>query len=69
VVGEVRGRVLRHPRGADGFGYDPLFVPTGHDRTTAEMPAEEKDQLSHRGRALRLAVPLVRAALDADSAE
>jgi len=69
VVGEVHGRVLRHPRGADGFGYDPLFVPTGHDRTTAEMPAEEKDQLSHRGRALRLAVPLVRAALDADSAE
>ena len=69
VVGEVRGRVVRDPRGQAGFGYDPLFVPTGHDRTTAEMSAEEKDQLSHRARALRLAVPLVRAALGTGPAE
>jgi XTP/dITP diphosphohydrolase len=62
VLGEVDGTLTTEPRGENGFGYDPIFVPNGHDRTTAEMPAAEKDQLSHRGRALRaLAGPLTMA--------
>jgi XTP/dITP diphosphohydrolase len=63
VVCDVRGRLLRTPRGAGGFGYDPLFVPEGDTRTTAELPAAEKDALSHRGKALREIAPLVLAAL------
>ncbi|NEE01578.1 RdgB/HAM1 family non-canonical purine NTP pyrophosphatase [Phytoactinopolyspora halotolerans] len=51
--GRVDGHLIREPRGSGGFGYDPIFVPEGHDRTTAEMSAEEKDALSHRGRAMR----------------
>ena len=49
--GRVEGRLLRSPRGGSGFGYDPLFVPTGYDRTYAELTESEKNQLSHRGRA------------------
>jgi XTP/dITP diphosphohydrolase len=51
--GTVTGRLIREPRGAGGFGYDPIFVPDGEDRTTAEMGAAEKDAISHRGRAFR----------------
>ena len=51
--GTCEGRLGREPRGSDGFGYDPIFLPTGHDRTFAELPAVEKDGLSHRGAALR----------------
>lgn len=51
--GYVEGRIGREPRGSHGFGYDPLFYPEGHDRTFAEMTDDEKDVLSHRGRALR----------------
>ena len=50
--GEVRGTVSREERGTGGFGYDPIFVPEGHDRTFAEMTPAEKNELSHRGRAL-----------------
>ncbi len=50
--GVVEGRILTEKRGADGFGYDPLFVPDGHDRTFAEMPAAEKNAISHRGQAV-----------------
>ncbi len=50
---QVRGHLLRARRGEEGFGYDPIFVPDGHHRTTAQMPAAEKDELSHRGKALR----------------
>ncbi|MEO7414442.1 MAG: non-canonical purine NTP pyrophosphatase, partial [Opitutaceae bacterium] len=49
--GRVEGRLLRSPRGGSGFGYDPLFVPTGYDRTYAELTEDEKNQISHRGRA------------------
>jgi XTP/dITP diphosphohydrolase len=52
-VGEVCGSIAESPRGSGGFGYDPLFVPEGHSRTFAEMSVEEKDSMSHRGRALR----------------
>ena len=63
VEGRVPGRVLRAPRGEGGFGYDPLFLPDGVEQTMAELSSEEKDALSHRGRALREITPLVVAAL------
>lgn len=51
--GVVEGRILDHECGTEGFGYDPLFVPDGYDRTFAEMSADEKNAVSHRGRAVR----------------
>jgi XTP/dITP diphosphohydrolase len=59
VSGDMPGVVIREQRGDGGFGYDPLFVPAGYDVTSAELPAEEKDKLSHRGKALRAIAPLV----------
>ena len=50
--GRVAGTLTDRPRGAAGFGYDPIFVPDGHTRTFAEMPAAEKHAISHRRRAL-----------------
>jgi XTP/dITP diphosphohydrolase len=52
VEGSVEGDITEEPRGADGFGYDPVFVPAGFDHTFAEMPAELKNHLSHRARAV-----------------
>jgi XTP/dITP diphosphohydrolase len=60
VEGRMDGSLVREPRGDGGFGYDPVFLPDGHDLTTAEMPAEEKHAISHRGRALRALVPVLR---------
>ena len=57
VEGRLEGRLLREPRGANGFGYDPIFVATGYDRTNAELTAEEKDAISHRGKAFRALAP------------
>lgn len=54
--GRVEGRIVWPPRGDGGFGYDPIFVPEGHDRTFAEMTLDEKQALSHRGRALDMMV-------------
>ena len=51
--GIVEGRIIDHESGEEGFGYDPLFVPDGFDRTFAKMTAEEKNAVSHRGRAVR----------------
>jgi XTP/dITP diphosphohydrolase len=51
--GRMPGRLVRAPRGRNGFGYDPIFVPAGDERTSAELPTEEKDAISHRGQALR----------------
>ncbi len=53
VRGEMPGRLLRAPRGSGGFGYDPLFVPYGSELTSAELSPQEKDAISHRGKALR----------------
>ena len=53
VEGRLDGTLLREPHGSGGFGYDPIFQPHGHTRTTAEMPPAEKDAISHRGRAFR----------------
>jgi XTP/dITP diphosphohydrolase len=60
VRGEWPGTIARQPRGDGGFGYDPVFVPDGSDRTAAQLSPDEKDAVSHRGRALRLLLPALR---------
>jgi XTP/dITP diphosphohydrolase len=62
VTGQVEGRLIRAPRGSGGFGYDPIFLPDGFGQTTAEMTAEAKDAISHRGRAFRALTPFITAA-------
>ena len=52
-TGIIEGRIVFEPRGNKGFGYDPLFVPRGYDQTFAEMDAEQKHTISHRGRAFQ----------------
>ena len=54
--GTCEGRIAPAPRGTGGFGYDPLFIPDGHEQTFGELPAEVKHSLSHRARALEQAV-------------
>jgi XTP/dITP diphosphohydrolase len=61
VRGEWPGAIARAPRGDGGFGYDPIFVPAGSQRSAAELSPAEKDAASHRGRALGLLVPALRA--------
>ena len=61
--GRVDGTLISSPRGTNGFGYDPIFVPLGETRTTAEMPSDEKDAISHRGKAFRALVPSLAALL------
>lgn len=51
--GQVSGHISTEPRGEGGFGYDPVFIPDGYDRTFAQMSAAEKNALSHRARALK----------------
>jgi XTP/dITP diphosphohydrolase len=60
VEGVWPGRMTRQPRGTNGFGYDPIFVPEGEARTAAQLSDEEKDAVSHRGRALRSLLPALR---------
>ena len=62
--GQLEGILLREPRGAGGFGYDPVLQPAGHDRSCAEQSAEEKNAISHRGRAMRALLPHLLTALD-----
>lgn len=52
IKGECKGHILFEPRGENGFGYDPLFVPEGYDRTFGELDEDTKNRISHRGRAL-----------------
>jgi XTP/dITP diphosphohydrolase len=54
--GTWEGRILLEPRGANGFGYDPIFFVPTHNRSSAELPPEVKNKLSHRGQALRALV-------------
>ena len=61
VRGHMDGYITDEPRGAGGFGYDPLFVSAGERRTNAELPPEEKDARSHRGAAFRALRPHVQA--------
>ena len=51
--GRVDGTIIETPRGTNGFGYDPVFVPDGYDQTFAEMGDEEKNSISHRARAMQ----------------
>ena len=51
--GECEGEILDAPRGSNGFGYDPLFRPLGYDVSMAELSADEKNAISHRGKAMR----------------
>jgi XTP/dITP diphosphohydrolase len=59
--GIVYGTLIRVPRGHNGFGYDPIFVPDGSTITTAEMDSAAKDKISHRGKALRALAPAIAA--------
>ena len=67
AVGTVEGMIAYEPRGKNGFGYDSIFVPLGQTLTTAEMSADAKDALSHRGRAIRAIVPVLKNLLSAIS--
>ncbi len=51
VSGELEGQIIETPRGSNGFGYDPLFLPEGYNRTLAQMTVEEKNKISHRAKA------------------
>ena len=51
AMGEIAGSIIKEPRGSNGFGYDPLFLPDGYDKTTAELPPEVKNKISHRFKA------------------
>jgi XTP/dITP diphosphohydrolase len=59
VEGTIEGTIIREARGSGGFGYDPIFVPIGGTLTLAQIPAEEKDAISHRGRALQALAPVI----------
>jgi XTP/dITP diphosphohydrolase len=61
--GAVYGWLTDAPRGTNGFGYDPIFVPDSAAVTTAEMSAADKDAISHRGKALRALAPIIAALL------
>ena len=61
ATGVLAGTLTRAPRGGNGFGYDPIFVPEGLSVTTAELAPSEKDAISHRGRAFRAIAPVIAA--------
>jgi XTP/dITP diphosphohydrolase len=63
-VGTMEGTIVAQPRGSGGFGYDPIFVADGERRTNAELTAEEKDAISHRGAAFRALRPHLAALVD-----
>ncbi len=58
--GEVRGTITDAPAGSNGFGYDPVFIPEGYDKTFAELGGEVKDKISHRARAFEQAIEFIR---------
>ncbi|WP_069811143.1 RdgB/HAM1 family non-canonical purine NTP pyrophosphatase [Streptomyces sp. TP-A0874] len=60
VEGRLTGTLRHEPAGKNGFGYDPILQPDGEDRTCAELTAEEKNAISHRGKAFRELVPVIR---------
>jgi XTP/dITP diphosphohydrolase len=61
VTGVCPGTIAREAHGTGGFGYDPYFIPDGYEKTFAELPAEEKNRISHRGQALQEAKVLLKA--------
>lgn len=62
--GEVKGTIADAPRGTNGFGYDPIFIPEGFDKTFGELDPDVKDSISHRAAAMVKAVKFIRAELD-----
>ncbi len=52
LVGICHGKIAEEPKGENGFGYDPIFIPEGSEKTFAEMSTEEKNRVSHRGKAI-----------------
>jgi XTP/dITP diphosphohydrolase len=60
IEGICPGRIILERRGQAGFGYDPIFIPEGHEETFAEMDAELKNKISHRARALEKAKEYLR---------
>ncbi len=59
VEGLLEGSIVEQPRGENGFGYDPIFTPNGYVLTTAQLTPDEKDAISHRGKAFRALVPVL----------
>lgn len=59
VVGKCEGHIIHAPAGDSGFGYDPIFVPNGYEKTFSELGETIKNRISHRGEALRLALKLL----------
>ena len=59
VIGKCEGHIINEPLGDSGFGYDPIFVPVGYDKTYAELGEKVKNRISHRGKALRSALKLL----------
>lgn len=51
--GRIHGKIIKEQKGLEGFGYDPIFIPEGHDRTFAEMTEKEKNKISHRAIAIQ----------------
>ncbi|MFC6258959.1 non-canonical purine NTP pyrophosphatase, partial [Kocuria oceani] len=66
-TGTLRGTLLREPVGEGGFGYDPVLLPEGSDRSVAQLTRAEKNAVSHRGRAMTALLPHLLAALGADT--
>lgn len=64
TFGELKGTLLTAPRGDGGFGYDPILLPEGYERSVAELSADEKNAISHRGQAFAALVPHVQRALE-----
>lgn len=60
VRGVMEGHLVLQPRGKNGFGYDPIFIADGYSKTNAELEPEVKDAISHRGKAVRKMVPLLK---------
>jgi len=58
-TGEVKGTIAEAPRGANGFGYDPVFIPDGYDKTFAELDSSVKNKISHRARAVKAALEFI----------
>jgi XTP/dITP diphosphohydrolase len=58
--GICEGRIIPTERGEDGFGYDPIFLVAGTDRTMAELTMKEKNRLSHRAKAVKELIPVIR---------
>ncbi len=61
--GELQGEIAKSARGTGGFGYDPVFIPEGEEKTLGELPASHKNQISHRSKALKAFVEFLKTSL------